>query len=107
MDTTLECQCGNPDCGARIDVRKGYVHITHPDGRREVRWDYCYLDAIVDKGECKWIELMLTPLEAKSLMWFLIWNYFPAVSRLYAWWHGFLMKHCYWLMHWLASRRAK
>lgn len=82
-DGELQCSCGNPACSARIHVRKGYVFIRHPDGTEETRWDYFYLDAMADDGtDFKMVELMMTPQQAKSLMWFLVFGFMPGVHQL-------------------------
>ncbi|GEM_PF-3843893 len=83
MDMEIECDCGNPACHARTEFRKGYVHIGHPDGHEEVRWDWFYIFSVDhDDGEPKSriVEVMAPPREARALMWFLITNYMPGIS---------------------------
>lgn len=89
MDITLECDCGNPNCHARTDFRVGYIHIRHPDGREEERWDWFHVFSVSwedgDK-ESRIVELMAPPREARCLMWFLVREYMPGISRLVRWW---------------------
>lgn len=98
MDIEVKCDCGNPDCHANVQLRKGYVHIRHPDGRKEVRWDHFYIDAFDwdgrDPGETKMVELMLPPREARRVMWFLVREYMPAVSHAVELWRRY--PACWW-----------
>lgn len=87
MDIELECGCENPVCEANLLARKGYVHIRHPDGSEEVRWDYFYVDAHRYDSETKesqWVELMYPPEGGRALMWFLILAYFPGIAWIHS-----------------------
>lgn len=117
MDIEFECDCGNPECKAFACFRKGYVHITHPDGTREERWDHFYIDAHdrdLETGHACWVELMMPPKGARRLMWFLVREYMPVVSRVISWWHRYVERAFLtigWgyedLREWLAHRSGK
>ena len=108
-----ECECGNPECKAQVFMRRGYVHISHPDGTEETRWDYLYIDVWSNDELGGSTELMLTPEAAKFLMWQLIFGYMPIISHLRQF---ILNRPYYWFVevrHWLrqlakrVSKRSK
>lgn len=76
-DIDLKCGCGEPDCQGHATFRRGYVEITDEDGKTEERWDHFHIDA--QQGN-DWAQLICSPKDARKLMWFLIWNYFPLLS---------------------------
>ncbi len=89
MKDDLTCACGNPSCNAHVQFRKGFVFFPREDGSEEVRGDYFHLDAFdyeTGKEELKWVHLMMTPQQARCLMWYLVINYMPIVHRLIGWW---------------------
>jgi len=93
----FDCDCGNPACGAYVHIRRGYVHIRHPDGSVEERWDHLYVDAHDYDKETKksqWVETMLPAEGAREIMWSMVFAYMPVVcsvvnlfyrARMY-WW---------------------
>lgn len=74
----LECE----NCG-EMHFRRGYVCITHPDGRKEIRWDYLWIFSNT-YGDAEntgtSVEHPLPPEYARALMWFLIEEYMPLFS---------------------------
>ncbi len=89
MTHDFSCTCGNPDCGANGYFRKGYVHINHPDGKKEVRWDELYIttiEPVSDNTSAAVVEMMLSPAEARSIMWWFVRMYCPGISRAYELW---------------------
>ena len=101
----FECNCGNPDCHSEMMVRVGYVHIRHPDGSKEERWDYLYIDAnrYDPKTEtATWIEMMYSPDDAKALMWLLITHYFPGLRFIF---RKFERVHYHFINLWWKAKR--
>lgn len=97
-DVDLECSCGNPDCKTHLQVRRGYVHIRHEDGSTEERWDHCWINAIGPCTRCdEWTlgELLLTPQQARELMWQLVRDFMPGVSWLATTWDRYISR-TYW-----------
>lgn len=97
MDIEFNCSCGNPDCKARAFFRRGYVHIRHEDGSEEQRWDYFYLDAEdwnEEEKKGQLVELMLPPSEARSLWWFLLWEFIPGFYHV-CWFYRAYVKRMY------------
>ena len=74
----LECErCGE------MHFRRGYVHIDHPDGSEETRWDYLWIfsNTYGDKeNDGKSVQHGFSPEDARALMWFLIEEYMPLFS---------------------------
>jgi hypothetical protein len=83
MYLELDCDCGNPACSGELFVRRGYVHIRHPDGREEERWDYLHIDVKSGVGDdSKMVQLMLTPEDGRAALWWFTKNYMPVLHNL-------------------------
>lgn len=89
----IKCECGNPKCKAELSMRKGYVHIRHPDGREEERYDYLHIDAYPHKEKQEIIELMFPPEMAREIMWWFILAYLPGPSHALRWFRKYVEKN--------------
>lgn len=100
MDTELKCDCGNPACNARVNFRKGYVHIHHQDGRKEERWDWFHIWASgpTEGDKIAHLELMVPPKGARQLMWFLIRAYLPGIYHIDALVRRHIIGNCRYLI---------
>lgn len=64
----FDCECGNPDCHAEVVLRKGPVWVGDD---KQSGW--LHLDATDMEG--KMVELMLTPHTARSILWWMLKNF--------------------------------
>ncbi len=96
-DTQLDCDCGNPVCHANLQVRRGFVEITHEDGSITQRWDYLHIDAFDGKGAA--VQMMVPPKEARKLLWFMVQGFCPGINFLCTLTNSIrrlISYYCYW-----------